>query len=632
MSISEEAFRAGAALSLADGGEIPDALNAALNLFVGDHFRSATGSVIDRDGGRSERFAAVVYEVGKETVGGADPFLTDTVAAVIDGCEELTPESLRVCYRRIANAKALKKTEPLGTTLGIVFALRSAVPLAVLAEELERLNTTTPAKYWPDFISIASVGAINYGVQFPTESVSGDFVLPPKPVPLPHIPPFYVVIISRPTGAHTFNKTLAFLIAHLSLVFAPAAKLPNWKEILEGVSQTAMTHAGYQYNLSGELMPVPRNLYNDRYIPPRPLLIEDKRGRVLSTIRFQDWQDGGVILLMGLLPLDGILVFLGKKGMQSVVRLANAQLSHVLPITKDDFTAMLNTFQQRSNLRVKADPGRFVVEKFAEEGSASPFMARIVLGIMRLRDAALADGSKREEFDKLFEFLMSSLLSVRTSSRAISEMWEGHAKKISSGEIVNLQGDRVHIQENINRDLRREVESFLNTSVRTMKTGLQNLGKSLNVDIGFLFKQQTAFESGVAELEKGDPALATYLRHTRIWSEPVLKSRIDLEHSTWVLPKVVYTPTRMGVSVGEPEVAGRPVSEFVRDAFDRLTCFVEEFTAHCLQQRMLAGITIAEIPLAQRPPEAPERFKLTLVFGGVTPWRIAFHASTFEET
>lgn len=65
-----------------------------------------------------------------------------------------------------------------------------------------------------------------------------------------------------------------------------------------------VTLGGYQYNLAGELKPVPRQFYADRYIPPLPIRIEDKTGALLSTVEFIPWQDGGVVLMRGKLPLE----------------------------------------------------------------------------------------------------------------------------------------------------------------------------------------------------------------------------------------------------------------------------------------------------------------------------------------
>lgn len=85
----------------------------------------------------------------------------------------------------------------------------------------------------------------------------------------------YIVMVMRSTGGYTLNKMMAFLIAHLA-IFSPGAKVPPWIEILKGVSQQAVTLSGYQYNQRGELLPVPRQFYNDRYLAPLPMRIEDE--------------------------------------------------------------------------------------------------------------------------------------------------------------------------------------------------------------------------------------------------------------------------------------------------------------------------------------------------------------------
>lgn len=584
-TVADEVLEAGQELSVARGENAVEILNRALNRFVVGHFESAPGSVIDCDDVATEKFAAVVHLHGV-AANAQGAFPADATAAVIEVVEELTLESLRSAYGRIARAKSLRKQRPVegpqrSSTVGIVIARSSALPFETIAEELDRLNATTPDHQWLDLVAVLPSGAIGYSVQFPGSSQLGTFMLPGVEAKSDLSPPIYVLSVVWATGSHTFNKVLSFLTGHL-IVFASGAKPPTPAAIMERVPDSAMTLNGYQYNLNGELVPVPRQFYNDRLIPQRPFLIEDPKGKVLGALQFLPWQGGGVILLQGKLPLDGLLVFLGKKGMQRTLRLPEVQLSYVLPISNADFTAFLNALQQRSNMKVRADPGRFVVQKFADEGANSPFFARLMLGILRLRDSALPGKTAREEFDKLFDFLLSSLLSARTSAQKIQQLWQDHARKVASGEIVRRQGNQVQIGESVDRDLRNEIETFLNSAVRALKSGLQHLAAHLKIDVGFLFQKQPAFERGIAELEKSSPDLAAYLRAVRIWSEPVLKARIDLEHSLWSLPRVVYTPTDNDVRLGEPDVAGTPVSEFVASSLDRLICFAEDLVAHGL--------------------------------------------------
>lgn len=93
-----------------------------------------------------------------------------------------------------------------------------------------------------------------------------------------------------------------------------------------------------------------------------------------------------------------------------------------------------------------------------------------------------------------------------------------------------------------------------------------------------------------------------------------------------------YVQAGAGIRAEEPLISGQPVTEYIKFALDRLICFVEEFTAHCLQKHMPAGITITELPFPERLPDLTERFRVTLATGGLPVWRINYHVSSFETT
>jgi len=635
MTVSDEVREAGKALAATDPASLAAALNETLNRFVGQPFVAAPGRMRDSQGQYSEAFASTLRSGGPPTEDATYP--ADNLAAVVDAYDELTIEILRQAYARISAAKALKKgpstrSEPQRTgTVGVILALRSALTLEVISDEIDRLNATTPETRWTDFIAVASVGTLHYSVQFPGQGELSEFLLPDENAKSDRSPPAYVLRVARPLGQFTLNGMLSFLIAHAA-TFATEAKWPMRNAIMEGVPESSIVSTGYQYNLAGALVPVPRQFHNDRYLPPRPFLINDHRNRPMAAIRFLPWQDGAVIMLQGKVPLEGVLVFLGRPGMERIIRLGDLQLSYVLPISKEEFLALLTRFTQRSNMTVVNDPGRLVMQKIADEGTETPFVARVMLGLMRLRDAVYHVPADRERFDNTLDHLMSSLQAVRDATGEIARLMSAHASKVASGEVVERVGNDVRILESIDRNLKQEVETFLNSSVRTMKTGLQNLGKELKVEIGFLFQKPASFERGIVALQADNPDLAAYLREVRKWSEILIKTRDELEHSLWTLPKIRYDPTDTGVVLHEPTIGGVLLTEFVAQKFDRLACFVEEFAAHCLQKRMPTGISITEIPQAARSVEAVERFKLTPILGGLPVWRITYHAATFDES
>ncbi len=641
MALSQEVRDAGHELNSATGESLADILNRILGQYLGWPLKVTSGCLVDRHGNRTDSFASVVYATSESGAAAApNEILADNAGVVIDAGESLDLEKFRASYRRIAQAKSLKKSAaprlegiPITTTtLGIIFALRSTIPLEDIAEELARLNAQTPSREWPDMV-VASAGVINYAVQFPGESVNGDFLPPAEGASAAFTAPLYVVIVMRPTGVYTFNRMLAFLIAHLG-IFSPGSSLADWTQILEDVPKQAVTISGFQYNLSGDLLPVPRQFYDDRYLPPLPMRIEDQAGKLLCTLQFLPWQDGGTILLRGELLLDGLLTFLGQEVLQraGVVRRGNLQISYVLPITQAHFNQMLTRIQRQSNMVVRPPQTNFVVQKYSDEGSRSPFMARLLMGTMRLRDVVVPDSTKREAFDKSYEVVFSSLVNARTAAQKIIRVWEEHAQKVASGEVARLEGRTMHINESIDTELKKEVESFLNAAVRALKDGMQRVANETGVDIGFLFQKQEAFEARLTALEATNPILAKYLRQTRTWSERLIECRNAVEHEGWILPRVTYSNTGSNIRAGEPAISGQGLTEFVRFIFDRLACFVEEVTVHCLQRMMPVGITITEIPFAQRLAEAPERFTVTMTSGGLTEWQITFHQSSFEQT
>jgi hypothetical protein len=640
--LSQEVHDYAQRVTTASGATLAVALNDFIGRFVGWPFKGEPGFVQDHAGNKTEAFTSVIYTASAKATGsGADGFPADAVAAVVDACECLDLEQLRAAYGRIAQAKRLSKSRaprvqgvPITTViLGIIFALRSELTLEALGDEVDRMNLGIPGGERTDMIVVAPTGAVHYAVQFPGEGISGDFLPPGDGALEAYTPPMYIVMVIRPTGAYTLNKMMAFLIAHLA-IFSPGAKLPPWIEMLKDVSRQAVTLSGYQYNQRGELLPVPRQFYNDRYMAPLPVRLEDQRGNLLSTLQFLPWQDGGAILLKGKLPLERLLIFLGKEalGRSGVIKLRDAQISYILPITHADFVKMLARIQRQLNMIVRRQETNWVVKKYADEGSRSPFISRLFSGMLRLRDAAIPDPKAREGFDRAYDVVLTSLFSAREAMRKISGTWEAHALKVASGEIAHLEGQNIHIEQNADKELGQETDAFLNGATRALKQGMQGVTAELGINIGFVFQKEAWFDAGLAALEKSDQPLAEYMRQARLWSERLVGCRNAVEHEGWRLPDVNYTQTDSGVKAVEPLVDDQPVSIFVKSMFDRLICFVEDVTVHSLQRRLPTGVTFTEVAQTLRSAEMPERFRMTLANGGMPPWKIVFHTSSFEET
>lgn len=403
-----------------------------------------------------------------------------------------------------------------------------------------------------------------------------------------------------------------------------------------GICRTTITLPGYQYDLSGNLVPVPPEHYAGRLLPPRPFLVEAKETKeLLASLIYVPWQDGGVILLKGKLPLEGLMIFLGKDALKKggVMRTGpDSQSSYVLPIAPVDFTQMMTRLRNQSNLIIRQVEPKFVMEKMADEGTRSPFIARIFMGLLQLRDAAYSDLKERRDFDKLLDQAITPLMAARSAAQQIQEGWRIHAARIASGDGVRMKDGSFEVDGEFYRNFRKDVNSFLYDAAKTLKEGGQKVGKSTGKNIGFMFLKMKPYQTGLEALRQVDPVLAGYVQETRdTWSERLITARNDLDHNGWVLPRIRYDTCDGQIIAHQPEIDGLPVVDFIAYMLDRVSCFTEDFLVYCFQSRLPEGIEIAEVPLTARPAKAPERFRLTLREGGLHIWQLAYSKWKFEE-
>jgi hypothetical protein len=611
-------------------------LNGFFERYLGWPFRATHGRAYDSSGAESPEFGSLIYTSSQDLA----RVPADALACAIETHHMLGLEELRASYDKIAKVKAMAKTPVPRTssqtpiadaTMGIIFAADSNVPLERLAEELGELNKGRSHNHWVDMVVILARGTINYGCQFPHKPL-GDF-LPPAREGIMRAP-MYVHIVAKAHAPFCLNRMCALLFYYLYL-FAPGTPLPPYKEILEGVPTTAMTIAPYQQNLSGQLVPVPLELqFNRFFLFPIGFSAVDGKGEELARVRYLPWQDGGVVRVTGKLPIEGILVFGGKEAIsQPVIKLDGEQFSGVIPMSGQQFIDMAERMARQShNIYIKPDPRpNWVVENRGNEGTSSPFIARMFLGICRLRDQALLDAKKRETFDIPFEALLTGLENIRIAAAEVVKLFKDHEQQVARGEKARIVDGIIQIESPIDRELRKCTDEVIGTAGRVMKDRMQAVLRAASLDIGFLYRQQSTFLNGIEHLRQKNPDLAAYLVQTRSkWFERVTNCRIALEHNTWMLPKVRYDAVGNSLRVIEPQVDGQLVTDFVTHVADRICCFAEDLIAHALQAQMPQSISVTEIPLADRKPEIVERFRPALLGGGTPIWKISYHESKFE--
>ena len=348
-------------------------------------------------------------------------------------------------------------------------------------------------------------------------------------------------------------------------------------------------------------------------------------------MQFIPWQEGGAVRIIGNMPLESVLIFLGPVMQQAqIIQQENARISSVLPITRNDFLAALKKFQAQSNMIVKPEQPAWIVSKIAGEGSSSPFMARLFMTVTHLRDQAFFDKKDRDAFDKTYETTLTPLSDARTTAKEIHQLLKEHKAGVSSGTAARLVGRAIHV-DGVDKELRKHTTDFVTSAARSLKNGMQAVAKILGLDIGFFFQDQNQFEKGLAKMSTTYPELADYLQSARTWAEKLKLLRNQIEHEGWLLPRVGYREVGGKIQMIEPEVEGEPVLRFTEHVLDRLCCFVEEVTVYGLRTKMDPVLSVMEISLAQRDPAAPERFRPVLLEGGSLLWKLVYHSSSFEQ-
>jgi hypothetical protein len=616
--------------------EIPSAVNNFLTTFLVWPYTAGPISIQELGTDDAVFQSAIYTSATKETREGIAPMTASRVACIFHIAHTLTVDELRTGHRRIGAAKRLKRPAPTAvgypvhdTPLGVVFCIDSARPLEKVAEDMMELNKTAPSTEWPDMVVVLQRGTVNYAVQIEGDKIRADFLLP-NTADFP-VMPMYVHVFARALGLHSLNRLSSFLFLHLQ-AFSPGVKLPN-EDAVQGISTMGMTLGAYQFNLKRQLVPVPDDMRTDKGAGLRnlPFRIESREGELLSHVQFIPWQEGGAIRVIGKMPLESVLVFLGPvmKGAQ-VIQQENARISSVLPISRFDFLNSLQKLQAQSNMIVKPEQPKWIVSKIADEGSSSPFVARLFIGVTQLRNQVFFDEKDRDAFDKPYESTLNALLDARATANDILRLVRDHRLKVSRGEAARLAGKTIHV-DGVHKELRKHTSDFLTSAGRSLKQGMQSVAKALGIDIGFFFKNQNAFEKGLASISSSHAELADYLRAARTWAEKLNLMRNKVEHEGWILPRVGYRESGGKIEMMEPHVEGEPVSEFVGCTLDRLCCFVEEVTVYGLRVKMDSALSVAEMPLSERDPSVPQRFRLALALGGTRLWKLVYHASSFEQ-
>ncbi len=560
---------------------------------------------------------------------------------VLDDLDETT---LRIAYKDAAtiNVHDDRNSYPtiVGSDLGgisvFILARTASISLEDIGVAVVRLNLDNQSETWPDAMGVCDKGLLSYTAFIPGQGQAGDFFLPRGRGPSQAAPSLSLQLTARASEKSAFAKVMSLITARC-IVSLRDPRIPNYELLAPDFPSQGLAFATYQFDLDGQLKPQIFEQSLAAQMPGNRFLIESN-GKTLGSIRFLQWQNGSVIAMNGKFPLEPFLLFL-REVVESLVpeqlqlfRHGKTQLSYVLPVTSKDFLQALTIFAQRSsNITLRQDDEKHLVQKVSDEGLSSKFVSRLIYGILTLREGVFTEKEARDHFDRQYDDVYNGLQSVREARNKIIEAWSTHKQKFNSGEIISRDGNTIHIEGNIDRPIRRETENLWNAAVRLIKQMMQVLLRENGVETGFLFKKKATFQEGIATLRQTNVPLAYYIQKTRNWTEPLILLRNEkLEHGQPICLKVDYDINSDPPRIIQPSISGKPLTEYIEFIFDRCCSYVEEMTMHCIKQKLPPSLTITEIPKNSRAETAAVRFALTVSPGGAPEWTISYEETTFD--
>ena len=255
--------------------------------------------------------------------------------------------------------------------------------------------------------------------------------------------------------------------------------------------------------------------------------------------------------------------------------------------------------------------------KIKNTGSSDLFNARLLFGVMKLRDAIIRDDKERLEFDKLYNPVLENLEDCIESKNELVNLINKHKEKVRSREIIAFQnnGNILEVKESINRESGRLFKDFFIKGEIAMKS-LQYLTKKYNLDFGFFFQKEKDFKNGINFLktrnDKDDGVLVETLTVNRPWHNLFNEIRRKIEHEGFSPGDIKYRKNEDSIEVLVPKINDKAINEIVEIFWENVFHFVEDIIAITIDKNLKDPMLIVQIPKDKRDPSLPIKYTVGL--------------------
>ncbi len=255
------------------------------------------------------------------------------------------------------------------------------------------------------------------------------------------------------------------------------------------------------------------------------------------------------------------------------------------------------------------------LKKIKTTGTDDPLNARLMFGIMELRDFMVErDEEKRLAFDKFYGPVLDNMEEAQEHMTRCLSLIEDHRNKVVSGEIIKFQRDIIEVDETIDKELNNNFKDFFIKGQIALKA-LSPLSNHLGYSVGFFFQDDKEFEAGKEKFtqlhkDKEVEALLKMLEDDRKkWYRHFREMRVKFEHEGASLPDIKYVKSPEGkVMVLFPTIGKYQISEYFKIIWFNLFEFVEGIVVSLIAFNLKPPLIIRALPEEQRDKSFPKKY------------------------
>lgn len=264
----------------------------------------------------------------------------------------------------------------------------------------------------------------------------------------------------------------------------------------------------------------------------------------------------------------------------------------------------------------------FTIRNYLDEGTTSPFIARLMLQMFNLRDSLLLLESERNDFNEMYHPLIENFNELKHIVRKLIELKNNHLKEIQQGIAIKMNPNnrQLTILKPIDTEYRMLIKDYF-IKGEIIISSIPRIAKVFDLNVTYFFKETKKFEKGIELLKKECFNADFVISHLKLardgWYQTFNKIRNDIEHRSVKIPNIEYRlDSRLNIIPQFPtDNDGTDLVQMLENITERILELVECCVIFFFSNILRPGQFIKDIPENERNPNKVIRYRLYMRLG-----------------